>query len=91
MRPYRPPAYRQTISPSLGQTFDELLGLPAAGGDLLRFLGHGAGGWFGLYIGMRPDMSTPLRVIGWIMGTGMSLAAILDLVSVGKRIAGTHP
>ena len=80
MRPYRPVAYRQTLSPSLGQTFDQMVGISPTGGDIIRLLGHGAGAWFGLYIGMRPDMSTPLRVIGWIMGSGMALTGITDLI-----------
>lgn len=91
MTPYQPVTYRSHVRPLLGQTFDEILGLPPMGGDLLRFLGHGIGAWFGVYIGTRGDMSMLLRGVGWVMGAGMGVAAILDLVSVGKRIAGTHP
>lgn len=75
----------------LGQTFDQILGIPPAGGDIIRFIGHGIGSWFGLYIGTRGDMSTALRAIGWIVGSGMGLAALLDLVSLYKRAIGTHP
>ncbi len=94
MTPYRPVAYRQLrISGSrrLSQTFDEILGIPPAAGDVLRLLGHGAGAWFGLYIGSTAKVGTVVRIIGWVMGTGMGIAALLDVVSLGKRVAGTHP
>ncbi len=94
MLAYRPAAYRQyhlTGPYGIGQTFDEMLGMTPAMGDIFRLLGHGSGAWFGIYMGSRPTTSTPVRIIGWMMGTGMGIAAILDLVSLAKRAYGTHP
>lgn len=92
MTPYRPVAYQRRVpSPILGQTFDEMLRIPPWGGDVLRLFGHGLGSWFGIYIGTRPEMGIILRIVGWVMGSGMGIAAVLDLVSLGMRIAGVHP
>ncbi len=94
MTPYRPVAYRQlrlSGSRRMGQTFDEILGIPPAAGDALRLVGHGIGAWFGIYIGTNPRCALGVRIIGWVMGTGMGVAAILDGVSLVKRATGTHP
>jgi hypothetical protein len=90
---YRPPtAYRRpnrSYSPALGQTFDEMLGFTPAMGDVLRLVYHTGGTWLGLYIGMREKGF--MSVLGWAIGLGMGLAAVLDVVSLGKRVVGTHP
>ncbi len=91
---YRPhTAYRRPnrpYSPALGQTFDEMLGFTPALGDVLRFVYHSGGAWLGVYVGQK-EKSGLLSNIGWVIGIGMGVAAILDVVSLGKRICGTHP
>lgn len=92
MVPYRPVSYRRrSLAPILGQTFDEILGIHPAAGDAIRFVGHAVGAWFGIYIGTRPGMSPLVRAIGWIVGAGMATTGALDIVSLLKRAAGTHP
>lgn len=93
MRAWRPVAYRRPTppSPALGQTFDEMLGLTPLMGDVLRLVYHGGGTWLGLHVALTPASSTLLKVVGWILAGGMGLAALLDVVSVAKRAAGTHP
>jgi hypothetical protein len=73
----------------LGQTFDEVIGMPGVCGDLFRLLGHGAGAWLGIYVGTK--LTGVPAVVGWIMGIGMGIAATLDVFSIVTRVAGTHP
>lgn len=101
MTPYRAPAFRPNELPTvlgqpvvaqpfiLGQTFDEILGMPASCGDILRLAYHAGGTWLGIRTGMKERGVT--STVGWILGVGMGIAAVLDIVSLGKRVAGTHP
>lgn len=77
-------------APYLGKTFDEFVGVPRLGGDLLRLLGHGVGMWLGLYVGSSPQMPTGARVAGWVLGVGMAAVMVLDGVSIIQRVNGTH-
>lgn len=97
---YQAPAFRPNVLPTvlgqptlgqpiLGQTFDELIGLPGSCGDILRLVYHAGGTWLGIRTGLKEKGVT--STIGWILGVGMGVAGILDVVSLGKRIAGTHP
>lgn len=96
MRPYTPGAYRPSaLSPALGhrpvlgQTFDQMFGFSPALGDIIRLAGHGAAGYIGIYVGLNAKGLT--SIIGWIIGIGQGITAICDLISIGQRIAGTHP
>lgn len=104
MVPYTPRAYRPTeLSPalghrhvsilgrshSLGQTFDQMFGFSPALGDVIRLVGHGAASYIGIYVGMEAKGVT--SVIGWVIGIGQGITAICDVISIGQRIAGTHP
>ena len=91
MNRWSPPTYRKSFSPSLGQTFDEMLGLPAESGDILRLVYHTGGTWLGFYVALQPKNPTFVKAVGWVLALGMGLAGVLDVVSLGKRIAGTHP
>jgi len=98
MSPYRPLAYQgpriaTAFSPvarrALGQTFDQLLGLPACTGDLCRLVFHTGATYLGLHVGMKEKGL--LSAIGWVVGVGQGIAGVLDLVSLYKRATGTHP
>lgn len=89
--PYRPAAFRRPIprSPVLGQTFDEMMGWSPAAGDLVRLGFHGMTSWLGIYVGIHGQGI--LSFFGWFLGIGQGLGALLDVVSLLKRAAGTHP
>lgn len=73
----------------LGQTFDEYLGFSPVMGDTLRLAYHAGGTWLGIHVGMK---ESGLRsVVGWVLGAGMGLAAVLDVFSLTQRALGTHP
>lgn len=71
---------------ALGQTWDQMMGLPGWCGDCVRFLVHGSTGVLGIYVGTldRGFMS----VLGWIVGLMSGFAAVLDLASIIARIFG---
>lgn len=87
------PAVRKSIGfaqgPAMGQTFDELLNFHPAVGDLIRLAAHGGAGWLGIYVGTTQRGF--ISVAGWVLGVANGIGAALDLVSLGKRVAGTHP
>lgn len=98
MGPYRPAAYQGprliTVyhGPShktLGQTFDEMLGLPACTGDICRLIFHSGATALGIYVGLKGKGAWP--ILGWAIAIGQGFAGILDIVSLYKRAAGTHP
>lgn len=94
MNAYRPIAYRQyhlAGRRGLGQTFDEILGFTPELGDVLRLLGHSGGSWLGFHVALSKTAPTVLKAVGWVIGAGMGIAAILDGVSLIKRACGTHP
>jgi hypothetical protein len=98
MGPYRAVAYRGprliTIHhgphpKTLGQTFDQMLGLPACSGDICRLVFHTGATVLGVHVGLKEKGL--ISVIGWIVAVGQGFAGILDLVSLYKRATGTHP
>lgn len=97
MGPYRPPAYQgprivtayQPSRKALGQTFDEMLGFPACTGDICRLVFHTGATVLGIHVGMTGKGF--MSVLGWVIGIGQGFAGILDVVSLVKRAAGTHP
>lgn len=94
MTAYRPTPYRQIRnagSRSLGQTFDEILGFPPELGDVLRLLYHTGGAWLGLSYALNGTKNPLMKAVGWVLGGGMAVAALLDMVSLTKRACGTHP
>ncbi len=78
-----------SLAPRLGQTFDDMLGMTPACGDVLRLLGHSGGAWVGIHTGLY--QTGALRWVGWVIGSGMAIAGFLDVVSLFKRAVGTHP
>jgi hypothetical protein len=91
---YRPVPYRQikvSGSRHLGQTFDEMLGLSPELGDILRLVYHTGGAWLGFHFALANGKNPMLAAVGWVLGGGMGIAALLDVVSLGKRACGTHP
>ena len=94
MTGYRPAPYRQyhlTGPRGLGQTFDEMIGFTPAMGDVIRFVYHSGGTWLGFHVALTSGNRPWVTGIGWFIGAGMGIAAILDLVSLAKRACGTHP
>ena len=98
MGPYRAVAYRGprliTIHhgphpKTLGQTFDQMLGLPACSGDICRLVFHTGATVLGVHVGLKEKGL--ISVIGWIVAVGQGFAGILDIVSLYKRATGTHP
>lgn len=92
MTPYRPVAFgRPAPSPRarLGQTFDQMMGWHPATGDLIRLAFHGSSAYLGLYVAVHAKGF--VSYLGWILGVGQGLGAVLDIVSLMKRALGTHP
>jgi hypothetical protein len=81
-------AYRPSHK-ALGQTFDQMLGRPACTADLCRLVFHTGATILGVHVGLTGKGILP--VIGWIVAVGQGFAGILDIVSLYKRAAGTHP
>jgi hypothetical protein len=80
------PSFIGTRRPALGQTFDQMLGLPPWTGDVLRLAVHGSTGALGIYIGTlgRGFWST----LGWVVGIVSGFAAVLDIASLVGRLCG---
>ena len=98
MGPYRAVAYQgprvitvhhRSSHVVLGQTFDQLLGLPACTGDICRLAFHTGATILGVHAGLKGHGA--IVVLGWIIAVGHGFAGILDLVSLYKRATGTHP
>ncbi len=49
------------------------------------------GAWLGFHVALAGGKRPVLSTIGWFIGAGMGIAAILDVVSLAKRACGTHP
>lgn len=98
MGPYRPVAYQgarvvtvhhRPSQMALGQTFDQMLGLPAYSGDVVRLIFHTGATIIGVHVGLRGKGG--MAALGWIVAIGQGFAGLLDLVSLYKRASGTHP
>lgn len=74
----------------MAQTFDQIAGMPGWCGDVLRLVFHGGTTYVGLYVGTK-EKEGFLKYFAWVMGVGNGLAAVADIISVAKRILGTHP
>lgn len=100
--PFRP----FTPSPMLGQqrkvmaqTFDQILNITPATGDVIRLAFHGLATYIGVWVGLNANkVKTGNKTVkkltaglGWILAGGHGLGAIADVVSLIKRITGTHP
>lgn len=73
-------------SRSLGQTWDQMMELPAWCGDCVRLVVHGSTGVMGIYLG---TLGKGLwSALGWIVGIVSSFAAVLDIASILGRLAG---
>lgn len=75
---------------ALNQTFEEVVGWPAWVGDVLRLSFHGGTTYLGIKVGLA-ERSGFLKYFSWVLGVGNGLAAIADIISIGKRLTGTHP
>jgi len=97
MGPYRAAAYQgprlvTAYRPSqkvMGQTFDQILGWPPCTGDICRLVFHSGATILGIHVGLKEKGW--ISVLGWVIGIGEGFAGILDIVSLIKRAAGTHP
>lgn len=102
MVPYTPVAFRPAVTlptvrrqaprmyyPALGQRFEDVLGWSGAAGDLLRTAFHTATAVLGFHIWVSDKGFW--KYFGLILGLGQTVGAICDVISLGKRIAGTHP
>ena len=76
--------------PSIGQTFDQIMGWPPAAGDILRLLFHGGTTWLGITVGLK-EKNQWISGIAWVLAAGNGLAGIADLISLTKRALGVHP
>jgi hypothetical protein len=82
-------AYCGSSKKKLGQTFDQMLGMPVCTGDICRLVFHAGATVLGFHVGMKEKGL--ISVIGWIVGVGQGFAGLLDVVSLIKRATGTHP
>lgn len=98
---YTPVAYRPAVTlptvrrqaprkyPELGQRFEEILNWSPLAGDLLRIAFHSTTGVLGFYTWVNAKGFW--KYFGLILGLGQTVGAICDVISLGRRIAGTHP
>lgn len=75
--------------PQLSQRFEDVLGWSGAAGDGLRTVFHTATAVLGFHIWVVDKGFW--KYFGLLLGVGQTVGAICDLISLGKRIAGTHP
>lgn len=74
---------------NLSQRFEQVLGWNDATGDVLRALFHTTTAALGYHVWINDKGFW--KYFGLVLGFGQSVGAICDLISLGKRIAGTHP
>lgn len=74
-RPVRPP--------NLGVPWDRFLGIPDIYGDLVRIAGHSAMAAVGIYAGLNAPGAW--SIIGWIVGVGSGVCALLEIGDLGLR------
>jgi hypothetical protein len=90
--PVAPPRVQRQAprnSPELGQRFEQVLGWNNATGDSLRFVFHGTTAALGFHVWITDKGFW--KYFGLFLGIGQTVGAICDAISLGKRIAGTHP
>lgn len=86
-----PTIRRQAQNKALGQTFDSLLSWGPVVGDALRLGAHGLASYIGFYVWLTAPKKSAARYLGLIMGLSQTFGAICDVISLGQRVAGTHP
>lgn len=94
---YSPPAFAPlpyvlgapSRRPVLGQTFDQYIGLSPQMGDVVRLIFHGATSYLGIHVGMNEKGL--LSGLGWFLGIGQGIGALLDILSLVQHAAGTQP
>lgn len=64
----------------LGQTFDQLLGVPPYVGNLMRLAVHGAMSYLGLYIGIHEKGF--FSAVGWSVGVLQGMGALVDVLAL---------
>lgn len=101
MLAYKPVSYRLPVAPPrvvrqapthsyhLSQAFEGVFGWPGYVGDSIRLVFHGTTAVLGYHVWLTDK--GPWKYLGLFLGVGQTVGAICDLISVGKRIAGTHP
>lgn len=76
-------------SPVLGQRFEDVMGWSGYAGDGLRTIFHTATAVLGFHIWITDKGFW--KYFGLLLGMGQTVGAICDVISLGKRITGTHP
>jgi hypothetical protein len=101
MVPFAPVAFRPAVTlptvrrqaprkyPVLGQRFEDVLGWDGMTGDLLRTIFHTTTAVLGFHVWVNDKGFW--KYFGLILGLGQTVGAICDIISVGKRLTGTHP
>lgn len=101
MLAYKPVSYRLAVAPprvlrqaprsqyQLAQRFENVFGWNDATGDILRAVFHTTTAALGYHVWLHDKGFW--KYFGLILGLGQTVGAIADLISLGKRIAGTHP
>lgn len=98
-RPYVPSPVTLGQRKAMAQTFDEIVGWSPAVGDVLRLTFHSIATYLGIWVGLNGHKvktgSKTVRIVtvglGWALAGAQGLGAIADIISLGKRITGTHP
>lgn len=99
-RPHVPSPTLGTVSQKeLSQTFDGYLSFPPAMGDVIRLTFHSIATYLGIWVGLNAKriktgnktQKTITVALAWALAGGQGIGAILDVVSLAQRIAGTHP
>ena len=70
--------------PLLGQTFDQLLGVPPWAGNLMRLGAHGITSYLGFHIGVHDTGF--LSAVGWIVGIVQGMGALVDVLALVSDI-----
>lgn len=83
MRSYRPRGL------SLGATFDQLLGMSPAAGDVVRLVGHGAAAVIGFHL--FADDRKAWKWLGLALGIGHACAGLGDVYSLVQRALAPAP
>lgn len=98
---YRPVSYRLPVTPprvvrqapkysyQLSQSFAGVFGWPGYAGDGIRLIFHGTTAALGYHVWITEKGFW--KYFGLFLALGQTAGALCDLISVGKRIAGTHP
>lgn len=101
MLAYKPVSYRLAVAPprvlrqaprsqyQLAQRFEQVFGWNDASGDILRAIFHSTTAALGYHVWLHDKGFW--KYFGLILGYAQSVGAIADFISLGKRIAGTHP